>query len=113
MVFEIHDSVGTGGKNHTGDVIVVQELLNHQVAFGMLADGTSLELTGKADTRTINAIRLFQERVVIQKPDGRVDRNGKTWHRLVEPPSRFQARAEAIGFASVGRFFGPVGDIDP
>jgi hypothetical protein len=111
-MFDIQEAVGSGGKNHTGDVIIVQELLNHHIAFGLLTDATPLKLTGKADAATIKTIRAFQERVVIQKPDGKVDRGGTTWHHLSQPPNTQKIRAEAIGLTALGRFFGPVGSID-
>ena len=111
-MFEIQESVGSGGRNHKGDVIMVQELLNHHIAFGLLTDTSPLKLTGKADAATIKAIRTFQERVVIQKANGRVDRNSETWSHLSQPPNTHRIRAEAIALSAMGRFLGPVGTVD-
>jgi hypothetical protein len=113
MSLEIKGSVGSGCTNDKADVIVVQELLNHHIAFGLLTDTKALKLTGKADTPTVRAIKRFQERGVILKPDGKIGPAGPTWQHLVNPPNSLRIQSEAIGLSALGRFFGPVGTINP
>lgn len=73
-------SVGTGGVNDLGDVIVVQHLLNDWLS----ATGQStLTPDGDCGARTIAAIAAYQARVVgLAKPDGLVTPGGKTWIAL-------------------------------
>lgn len=73
-------SVGKGGVNNQGDVLLVQQLLNvHARALGLPA----LVEDGEIGINTINAIRKYQQMVCGHgKPDGRIDADGTTWRSL-------------------------------
>ena len=68
--YNVGHTVGLGGANHFGDVLIVQAMLLYiQRAFGALVvpsamldsvEGMKLELTGLYDAATMNAITLFQ-----------------------------------------------------
>lgn len=77
----IQGSVGTNGRNARADVITVQELLNnHRTAIGLTV---ALGVTGNADQKTIDAIKLFQRKILgLNNPDGRVDPGGRTLKAL-------------------------------
>jgi len=66
MGFNIHESVGTGGRNKTGDVIIIQAMLNYIEAGLGRHDGPIFssppapELTGAMDSATKSAIDMFQ-----------------------------------------------------
>lgn len=79
----IAQSVGEGGINRDGDVRAVQALLNQRASeLGISA----LRVDGRAGEHTIEAIRLFQRKIVhLSLPDGRVDPSGQTWRRLSDP----------------------------
>jgi putative chitinase len=71
----ISASVGEGGKNHRSDGVIVQILLN----FNRTLPLTPLEVDGGVGPGTKAAIVEFQKTVLKQeKPDGRIDPNGKT-----------------------------------
>ena len=74
--FEVNASVGRGGKNLEADVRAVQAALNRRL-------GISLEVDGRCDADTIEAITNFQRALGQSKPDGHVQ------------PSRSTARALA------------------
>jgi murein DD-endopeptidase MepM/ murein hydrolase activator NlpD len=77
----IISSVGQNGKNLHKDVAAIQELLNH--CSHLLPNLKPLNVDGKIGNKTISAITLFQEKVVLlTKPDGRVDPGGKTLKSL-------------------------------
>lgn len=70
-------SVGHGGKNTYKDVATVQGLLNH--CLRLIPGIKPLDTDGKVGTKTIDAIKAFQSKVVSMKePDGRIDPGGKT-----------------------------------
>ncbi|WP_205832899.1 peptidoglycan-binding domain-containing protein [Azohydromonas caseinilytica] len=80
---EITHSVGSEGVNHEADVRTVQQLLNAQAQrFGLVP----LPVDGQVSDELINAIRLFQRKVLGAKTgDGRVDVGGRTWQALTMP----------------------------
>ena len=68
-------SVGEAGDNNRSDVQAVQQ---HLRAHG----APSLKVDGVAGPLTIAAIRNFQQRQRMARPDGRVDPHGPTWQAL-------------------------------
>ncbi len=81
MVLSIHQSVGVGGINRSGDVKLIQVLLNTFSAWK--SSFTTLKVDGRIGKNTNNAIRQYQrEAVGMIRPDGRVDRNGTTFRYL-------------------------------
>lgn len=95
MADDLSASVGYGGANNFGDVVLVQLLLNNHIAFGttlskwgikpLVADG-NINKWSRMD-RTVTAITIFQREVLgISKPDGRVDRHGGTIKALKGSP---------------------------
>jgi hypothetical protein len=79
MGLSLTGSVGQGGKNSATDVAVVQSLLNRKA-------GAKLTVSGLADQPTVAAIRAFQGKF-LPAPDGRVDKGGTTWRKLLEAPA--------------------------
>ncbi len=74
---DLSESVGVDRPNRAADVKLVQQLLNNHIK--ALAPMAPLAVTGKVDEATIAAIRAFQAKVVgLSKPDGAIDRGGKT-----------------------------------
>lgn len=73
-------SVGKGGVNDLGDVIVVQHLLNDWLG----ATGQPLlNPDGDCGARSIAAITAYQAQVMaFPKPDGLITPGGKTWAAL-------------------------------
>ncbi len=95
MADDLSASVGYGGTNNFGDVVLVQLLLNNHISFGttlskwgikpLVADG-SIGKWSHHD-RTVVAITIFQREVLgISKPDGRIDRHGGTIRALKGSP---------------------------
>lgn len=84
----ISQSVGIGGKNSTQDIKAVQTALN-QLMY-LLSPTKTLVVDGSVGTRpenskTVSAIKLFQKNVVmIHRPDGRIDVNGRTHRKIKE-----------------------------
>lgn len=85
---ETSSSVGKGAANKATDVKTVQALLNK--------NGAALKIDGDIGPKTIAAISGFQKRSGFSKPDGRVDKNGKTWKLLIRevaggplPPGKY------------------------
>ncbi len=75
----LQGSVGRGGKNHRGDVIFVQQLLNQHLSVPLEV----LQVDGVVGPMTIFAIEEYQRRNVLSiRPDGRVDPGGKTFGAL-------------------------------
>jgi hypothetical protein len=74
MNTQLKDSVGHLATNSPDDVLVVQRLLSKK---GLNTGGAD----GKCGPRTKQAIITFQT-AYFSQPDGRVDRDGKTWHYL-------------------------------
>ena len=84
----IKRSVGRGGRNDLGDVILVQLLLNHHIAVSnnmsgvkpLVADGS---IRSSSSDATVKAIFAFQRRVLgYPNPQGRVDPGGRTIRAL-------------------------------
>ena len=78
-------SVGAKATNSKADVLLVQKKLNESrqrfPSFGALQKKLSED--GISGTNTVNAIKLFQSKVLgFKYPDGKVDPNGKTWKKL-------------------------------
>lgn len=91
----IRESVGRGGRNPRGDVLTVQQLLNRHVRPPARPSAES----GVADVATIEAIVLFQRRVVrMRRPDGRVDPGGRTIRALADDPSQPGAVETQTGY---------------
>ncbi len=97
----IKESVGTGGKNSKGDVLVVQALL---VKAGYLPSKNAkgqTNIDGDCGALTEGAIRKFQkEKAGLSKPDGRVDPGGVTWSALTGVPIVRQQPAAGGGGSS-------------
>jgi peptidoglycan hydrolase-like protein with peptidoglycan-binding domain len=72
---DISASVGQGGVNQPGDVVIVQNLL---IARGFPGIGTA---DGDCGPKTIAAIKAYQAGF-LRKPDGKVDPGGTTWRHL-------------------------------
>ncbi len=74
---ELSQSVGVGRPNRPADVTLIQQLLNKHIK--AIAPLAPLTVSGRVDDATIAAIRAFQAKVVgLSKPDGAVDRGGRT-----------------------------------
>ena len=75
---EISASVGNNGVNKNNDVAIVQALFNKNYK-------ANLPLTGiKGLSKTIDAIIRFQFQVMgTSAPDGRIDKGGATWKKLL------------------------------
>ena len=83
MCLPIATSVGYMGRNRPDDVRVVQSLLNK---FAKTAGFVPLEVDGHAGSRTLRAIRRFQQQIIrLRNPDGRVDPVGATIRWLNRP----------------------------
>ena len=79
----ISNSVGQRGINNKDDVKAIQVLLNHNI--DKLTPLRPLVEDGVINPQTIDAIKLFQRRVVgMPEPDGRIDPNGRTLRSLQE-----------------------------
>jgi hypothetical protein len=77
---KILNSVGRGGVNRMDDVKMVQTLINDNLPIPL----RPLVVNGKADGDTIFAIEEFQRRKFgLDRPDGRVDPNGRTLKALL------------------------------
>jgi hypothetical protein len=75
--FDISAAVGKGGKNLEEDVSAVQAALNRRMNAG-------LNVNGKCDKGTVDAIVEFQKRLGQSRPDGRVVRGRGTARALAE-----------------------------
>jgi peptidoglycan hydrolase-like protein with peptidoglycan-binding domain len=91
MSLTIVGSVGQGGMNRSGDVEVIQSLLNR-------TGKANLTISGKSDNQTIAAIRSFQQGF-LKIPDGRVDVGGTTWKKLIEAPRGSNSTAKSFSNA--------------
>ncbi len=81
---KITASVGRNGKNHSVDVVLVQELLNAQKIPGEVIP---LDVDGKVGRKTISGIETFQKKILnMVNPDGHIEPNGKTFKKLVSSP---------------------------
>jgi len=75
-VKKIVSSVGRNGKNIAIDVRVVQGLLNKHSLSGF---PFPLKVDGRSGANTIKRIEAFQKSIVkMTRPDGRIDRGGKS-----------------------------------
>lgn len=111
---EITASVGRNGINKRQDVIKIKQLINKNAH--LLVPLESLQETDALDEPTIDAIETFQQRVVLIKPDGRVDPHGQTLKKLNEnatpshtarPQLIFPLRARpTASYKTGGRQFG-------
>ena len=78
-------SVGHGGLNRTGNVCLVQKLLNRH----MQPPQRPLVVDGVMSPRTIAAIEAFQRRVLnIHRPDGRIQPGDSTMVALTRQPEQ-------------------------
>jgi len=104
---KINSSVGRGGRNVRGDVIIVQMMLNRHI----VPPTKPLVVDGVAGSKTVSAILVFQLKLGIENCDGRVKPHGKTFQALASEPKSVQmAQALAsllhdafLAFASVTR----------
>jgi len=76
--FALSAAVGRGGKNLEDDVKAVQMALNRRA-------GAGLDVNGRCDPATIEAIVQFQRALGQSKPDGRVDPGRGTARALAAP----------------------------
>jgi hypothetical protein len=79
----IFTSVGRGGLNASGDVFVVQSLLNDRLPW----PHTPIAVTGIADVETELAIEYYQAAMMgMNPPTGRVDPGSPTYYSLAARP---------------------------
>jgi hypothetical protein len=79
----ISASVGKGGVNRKPDVRAVQCLLNLKLNMVQSGLTAKLEMDGELGKATLDAIDLYQRKVMKSpKPDGRIDAHGGTIRRL-------------------------------
>lgn len=77
----LSNSVGLNGLNQSGDVKIVQVLLNENL--GRLAPLTALPVNGQIGPQTIDMIGAFQQQVMkTAQPDKKVDPGGQTLQQL-------------------------------
>jgi flagellar protein FlgJ len=82
MKCKLNSSVGKGATNSEPDVLAVQQLLNHSLEF--IRPLAGLKEDGVCGTRTVEAIRMFQERRLRMKaPDCRIDPGRATYRALI------------------------------
>ena len=75
-------SVGRNSSNLLRDVMLVQQLLNHQLAF--MASRTRLNVTGQCDSATMDAIGAYQRAELrMIEPTGCVDPGSQTLRQLL------------------------------
>src|ERR1700722_17600891 len=79
----VFTSVGLGGVNASGDVFVVQSLLNARLPW----PHTPIAVTGVADLETTLAIENYQAVMMgMYPPSGRVDPGSETYYSLAARP---------------------------
>lgn len=106
----ISAKVGYLAPNRYGDVTVVQELLNGAVRRFSVLNGlwAPLVVDGACGSLTLNAIKLFQQKVLhFQYPDRVVDPGGKTWKKLnanLESPQQMRAVSQSWNFQDTLRW---------
>ena len=92
-MISINNSVGETGRNKPIDVMVVQHLLNLNYD---VADYET-PITGILDEAMIQAIKRFQQNALgIKRPDGRIDRGGRTFAKLAAPELRWIVGAPTV-----------------
>ena len=91
----IFSSVGRGGVNSSGDVFVIQSLLNDRLP----KPHAPIPVTGVADVGTTLAIETYQAAILqMMPPSGRVDPGSATYYALAARPLVENAR-NALGRA--------------
>jgi peptidoglycan hydrolase-like protein with peptidoglycan-binding domain len=98
VVGSLNGSVGLGGFNQAEDVGVVQHILKNKGYYGRS------RIDKVCGPFTIQAIKEFQARYVMQNPDGLILPGKKAWQKLISPNLRFsrvgrQASATATRLA--------------
>ena len=79
----IFSSVGRGGTNGSGDVFVIQSLLNDRLP----KPHAPIPVTGVADVGTTLAIETYQAAIMqMMPPSGRVDPGSATYYALAARP---------------------------
>lgn len=97
---KIIKSVGLGGQNNKNDVKAVQTALNKLLTLipptkRLIEDG--LLNSSAASAKTIDAIKLFQRKVLnMSRPDGKIDPNGRTHRKINEKLVNTANRAAAV-----------------
>jgi hypothetical protein len=91
MPYTLSGSVGEGGANRPADVRTIYTLFNSILS-------SPLAVSDLVSTALIQAIRTFQS-AFMNRPDGRIDVNGRTWNRLLAATA---APSEGVLSASVG-----------
>jgi hypothetical protein len=87
--------VGRKGTNSKADARIIQLLINRKM--DSLKPLAKLKVDGLVGSKTIEAIELFQDKVVkLKKPDGRVDPGGKTFKALASHFQTFTISGVAI-----------------
>jgi hypothetical protein len=95
----ITGSVGSGGANQSTDVMAIQQQLNGL----MNPPRVQLAIDGRCGPKTCGMIADFQRCVLgVQRPDGRVDVNGRTLGALNDPQSEGKWARMSMGPPSVG-----------
>jgi hypothetical protein len=90
----IFTSVGRGGLNASGDVFVVQSLLNDRLPW----PHTPIAVTGIADVGTELAIEYYQAAMMgMTPPSGRVDPGSPTYYSLAARPLVNQQAPVVVG----------------
>ncbi|MCB9526176.1 MAG: hypothetical protein H6702_22755 [Myxococcales bacterium] len=101
---ELSGSVGAGGRNQKADVELVQTLLTH-------AGIECGPIDGGCGSKTINAIKTFQDTFLYSNPDGRIDVGGSSWKALqfagLGTPSRDGMDEELLGKLAGGAALNP------
>ncbi len=96
----IRSSVGNKAQNNTGDVSVVQGLINANIE--RLKPCLKVSLDGDCGPITVGMIIEFQNRVMgIKTPDGRVDPGKNTIKALNEYAEKVENNAQGIAFDSL------------
>ncbi len=95
----ITGSVGSGGANQSTDVMAIQRQLNGL----MNPPRVQLAVDGRCGPKTCGMIADFQKSVLgLQRPDGRVDANGRTLAALNDPQSEGKWARMSMGPPSLG-----------
>lgn len=115
MADKLKGSVGCcqRGGNLPQDSMQVISLLNVHITSGALSHLKLLSTSCLGShPDVIAAITGFQTKVVkLRKPDGRVDRGGKTIRMLRNVPKTMLQTVELLACASTNFFLGPVGGV--
>lgn len=96
---QLNGSVGLNGNNAPNDIKAVQNALNKLL--GQIPPTRRLAVDGKLGLRpensnTVQAIKTFQKKIVgLIRPDGRIDKNGKT-HQILNNKLRAAVTASVV-----------------